>query len=88
MSKVFLMVVVAALGLAQIVPSCGGSDEEHTIVGWVARKFPAPGLNRLIIVINNVEYDVPPEFYAEVKVGDLVKFEGGLWKIVKRAGSG
>ena len=88
MSKVFLMVVVAALGLAQIAPSCGGSDEERTIVGWVARKFPAPGLNRLIIVINNVEYDVPPEFYDEVKVGDLVKFEGGLWKIVKKAGSG
>ena len=87
MSKVFLMVMVGALGLAQIAPSCGG-DEERTIVGWVERKFPAPGLNRLIIVINNVEYDVPPEFYAEVKVGDLVKFEGGLWKIVKKAGSG
>ena len=88
MSKVFLMVMVASLGLAQIVPSCGGGDEEHIIVGWVERKFPAPGVNRLNIVINNVEYDVPPEFYAVVKVGDLVKFEGGLWKILKKAGSG
>ena len=86
LSKLFLMVVVGSLALAQIAPSCGG--EEQTIVGWVQRKFPFPAKNAYMIQINNVEYEVPDDFYLEVKVGDLVKYEKGIWTIVKKAGTG
>jgi len=83
LSKAFVMIIVGALALAQVFPSCGG--EERTVVGWIERKFPYPVRNAYIIVINDVEYDVPPEFYEEVRIGDLVKFEHGLWTIVRRA---
>lgn len=86
MPKVILMVIVGALAFGQLAPSCG--EEERTVVGWVERKFPAPGRDAVVIVINHVEYAVPPEFYDEVRVGDLVKFEGGIWTIVKRAKGG
>lgn len=78
------MLMVGSLALAQIAPSCGG--EEQTIVGWVERKFPFPAKDAYMIVINKIEYEVPMEFYLEVKVGDLVKYEKGIWTIVKRAG--
>ncbi len=86
MSKLFVMVIVGSLALAQIVPSCGG--EEQTIVGWVQRKFPFPARDAYMIEINNVEYEVPQEFYEEVKAGDLVKYEKGIWTILKKAGGG
>jgi len=84
LSKLFLMIMVGTLALAQIVPSCGG--EEQTIVGWVARKFVSGFRNAYIVQINNVEYEVPQDFYDVVRVGDLVKQEHGIWTIVKRAG--
>ncbi len=86
MPKVFLMVIVAALALSQIVPSCGG--EEKTVVGWIERKFPVPFKDAYVIVINHVEYEVPVEFYDQVRVGDLVKNEHGIWTIVRRAQGG
>lgn len=84
MPKLLLMVIVGMLALGQIVPSCGG--EEQTIVGWVERKFPVPVKDAYVIVINHVEYEVPQDFYLDVKVGDLVKYEKGIWTIVKRGG--
>lgn len=86
MPKVLLMVIVGALALGQIAPSCG--EEERAVVGWVERKFPAPGRDANVIVINHIEYNVPPEFYDEVRVGDLVKYENGIWTIVKKAQGG
>lgn len=77
---------MGALALAQIIPSCGGEDQP--IVGWVAHKFLSPVRDAYIIEINNVEYEVPPEFYDVVKIGDLVKRENGVWRIVKPAGGG
>ncbi len=85
MSKVFLMVMVGALSLAQALPSCG---EEQTVVGWVQRKFPFPAHDAYMIEINNVEYQVPLEFYLEVRAGDLLKLERGIWTILKKAAPG
>jgi hypothetical protein len=79
--------------MAQILPSCGdgpgGSGDEPVrpdIIGWVDEKR-----TRIwetiphIIVINQVEYGVPYDFWTSVNVGDLVKYEGGRWSIVRRA---
>lgn len=85
LSKVLLMVMVSAIAVAQAIPSCGG--EEQTVIGWVARKTIASFKNAYIIEINNVEYEVPEDFYAEVRVGDLVKLESGRWKVLRKAGS-
>jgi hypothetical protein len=78
------LVLIGGLALGQIVPSCGG--EEQTVVGWVTRKFVANFRDAYVIVIDNTEYDVPQDFYLEVRVGDLVKLEKATWRIVKRAG--
>lgn len=85
LSKVCLMVMVGAIAIAQVVPSCGG--EELTVIGWVARKTIASFKNAYIVEIDNVEYEVPEDFYAEVRVGDLVKLEHGIWKVLRKAGS-
>ncbi len=84
MSKVVLMVIIGGLALGQIVPSCGG--EEQTVVGWVTRKHVASFRDAYVVIIDNVEYDVPQDFYFEVSVGDFVKLEKGTWTIVKKAG--
>ena len=79
-----LLVLVLAVSLAQFAPSCGGRDT--TVIGWVDAKFYHGGRESFVVVINNVEYNVPDDFYYLVEVGDLVKSEGGIWSIVKKRG--
>lgn len=76
---VILLVVFAQ------VPSCGG---ETSIVGYVEEKhqIQESGRPTYVIVINKVEYSVPLWFWNQVGIGDLVKFEGGVWTIVRKAG--
>jgi hypothetical protein len=38
-----------------------------------------------LLVINNVEYGVPYEFWLRVSIGDLVKYDGKTWTIVSKA---
>jgi hypothetical protein len=85
--------VVVLLVVAQILPSCGGgpgeSGEEPArpdVIGWVDEKRTRVWETiPHIIVINQVEYGVPYDFWTSVNVGDLVKYEGGRWSIVRRA---
>jgi len=80
---VLLLVVTAQF------PSCNllGSGEEK-VVGYVEDKFISPmregGVPFPFIVIDRVEYQVPWDFYREVRIGDLVKFENGRWTIIKK----
>ncbi len=83
-----LLVVVLAVSLAQFAPSCGlGGHGEAVIIGWVADKYYHGGRESFVVVINNVEYNVPDDFYYLVDIGDLVKNEGGIWSIVKKRGT-
>ena len=82
MLKTVLLVVMFTV-LAQVFPSCGGEGTE--IVGWVEAKRVESTTRSFIIVINNVEYDVPAYFWSQVEVGDLVKWDGKTWTIVKKA---
>ena len=80
-----LLVVVLAVSLAQFAPSCEGRDT--TVIGWVDAKYYHGRRQSFVVVINNVEYNVPDDFYYLVEVGDLVKSEGGIWSIVKKRGT-
>lgn len=81
-----LVVLVLSLAVAQILPSCDGGSE---VVGWVDEKYvdrsvPGP---RYMIVINTIHYDVDFGFWNSVQIGDLVKFDGVKWSIVRKRSS-
>jgi len=81
-----LLVVVLAVAVAQFAPSCGGERTGGDVVGWIDAKYYHGGRQSFVVVINNVEYNVPDDFYYLAEVGDLVKSEGGLWSIVRKRG--
>lgn len=80
-----MLVVLLAVTVAQILPSCGGT--ERTITGWVEAKYYHNRRQSYVVVINNIEYSVPDDFYDQVDVGDLVKYEDGMWSIVRKKGT-
>lgn len=90
-----VLAVVALIAMAQIIPSCGGKggpsgDEEvgaaAQVIGWVDEKRTRVWeTDPYMIVINQLEYGVPYDFWKMVEVGDLVKFDGARWVIVRRA---
>ena len=81
--KIALFVFMVTV-LAQVFPSCG-EDTGTVVVGWVEAKRVDRTNDSYVIVINNAGYDVPPFFWNEVRVGDLVKWDGLVWTIVKKA---
>jgi len=84
-TKGVLLAVLLAVAAAQILPSCGGT--ERTITGWVEAKYYHSRRQSYVVVINNIEYTVPDDFYDQVDIGDLVKYENGAWKIVRKRGT-
>ena len=85
MKVVFLVVLFVAV--AQILPSCGDTgDTGAEVVGWVDEKYVAPSSpgQRYVIVINHVEHDVLFGFWNSVDVGDLVKWDGLQWTILRK----
>ncbi len=88
MIKGILLAVLLATTVAQIFPGCGGSGTPPTVIGWVQRKLYLPTRmpEPYIIVINYIEYGVEYGFWIQVDVGDLVKYENGVWSIVKKGG--
>jgi len=83
MFRIALLVVMVTV-FAQVFPSCGG-EEGTEVVGWVEAKRVESATRSFLIVINHVEYDVPGYFWSQVEVGDLVKWDGKTWTIVKKA---
>jgi len=92
-----VLAVVALLAVAQLIPSCGGrpgssGGEEVTpsqivVIGWVEEKrHRVFETTPYMVVINSNEYGVPYAFWLKVGVGDLVKFDGTKWTIVRKAG--
>jgi len=80
---VFLTVVL--LSVAQIVPSCGDNQQAGTVIGWVEAKGYDRWSGDYSITILAQEYQVDWAFFQEVKVGDLVKWDGKVWTILKKA---
>ena len=89
------LAVVALLSVAQIIPSCGGgpgSGDDPSVrsaaqvIGWVDEKRTRVSETvPWLVVINHIEHGVPYEFWMTVDIGDLVKFEGGKWSIIRKA---
>lgn len=83
--KTILFVLLISV-VAQVFPSCG---EGEAVIGWIDEKIVLnQGGERIyVIAINRVEYSVPWTFWSQVRIGDLVKFDGTQWLIVRKAGS-
>lgn len=81
--KTLLVVALFSL-VAQIVPSCDGGRD---VVGWVEEKYVDRSVQgqAYVIVVNTVHYEVDFGFWNSVQVGDLVKYDGRLWSIVRKA---
>jgi hypothetical protein len=79
-----VLLIVLATTLAQAFPSCGSEREATTVVGWVEAKRIEPSAHGFVLVINSIEYEVPGYFFQQVEVGDLVKWDGKIWTIVKK----
>lgn len=79
-----LLVSLLFLVAAQL-PSCG--VQEETLVGFVDDKLVVElgGHPRPVIYIGATEYEVPWEFWRQVEINDLVKWEKGKWTIVRKA---
>jgi len=75
--------------LAQIAPSCGGSETgrpgDALVIGTVEYKRVSQIERSYSIFVLATEYDVPFAFWQQVNVGDLVKWDGKVWTIVRRA---
>jgi hypothetical protein len=84
------LLVLLAVTVAQL-PSCGSLSGPDTIVGYVEEKMRLPldvgGGTKPYILIGGTDYEVPMEFWMQVRVGDLVKRENGIWTIVRRSGT-
>jgi hypothetical protein len=86
-----VLAVVLLLALAQLIPSCGdqgdeGSPPRGQVIGWVDEKRQSRAeVLPYLLVINNLEYGVPYEFWMTVSIGDLVKYDGKTWTIVRKA---
>jgi hypothetical protein len=76
-------VAILSLLAADFSVGCGS---QAYVYGPVTQKFATSSqeANRFIEV-NGTQYEVPFTFYAEVQVGDTVRFNGKQWSIVKRA---
>lgn len=83
MLRIALLVLMMTT-VAQIFPSCG-AEEGSDLVGWVEAKRVDASAHSFVITINSSDYEVPGYFYAQVQVGDLVKWDGHTWVIVKKA---
>ena len=86
-----LLVTFLVTSLAQIVPSCGGSDTSRPggalVIGTVESKRLFNPERAYTITVLSTEYEVPYAFWQQVNVGDLVRWDGTVWTIVRR-GSG
>lgn len=84
-----ILFVAILLAVVAQIPSCSPGAQE--IVGFVDDKYVAPPFEgapgKPMIVIGATEYVVSWNFYREVSIGDLVKWQSGRWTIVKKAGA-
>lgn len=80
-----IALAVTLLLITAQIPSCQPGSTE--IVGYVDDKYLLPGPSgapQPVIIIGATEHQVPWDFYREVRIGDLVKFEKGRWIILKK----
>lgn len=84
-----ILLVPVLLVVAAQLPSCGfGTIQSEPLVGFVDDKYIAGneiGNPIPLIIIGATEYVVPWDFWRQVEVNDLVRFENGTWTIIRKA---
>lgn len=78
-----LFVLALSLFAADFSIGCG----HGYVYGPVTEKFRhgGEGGDTYLIAVSGSPYEVPPEFWARVQVGDTVKFTGKQWQVIKTA---
>jgi len=76
---VFVVVGLLSVFAADISTGCG----QDYVYGQVTQKINAGHEQNSTIMVNGQPYEVPSDFYQQVQVGDMVKFNGKEWTIVK-----
>lgn len=87
------LTVLAFVVVAQLLPSCDGPpsggpavSSPPDVIGWVDEKRTRLWeTTPYLLVINQIEYGTTYEFYMQVDVGDLVKYQNRQWSIVRKA---
>jgi hypothetical protein len=81
---VHALVFILALSVfaGDISVGCG----QGFVIGPVTAKYRSrPEGGSFLIAVNGTPYDVGPDFYNQVQIGDTVKYTGKQWLIVKTA---
>lgn len=83
--KGILLVVLLATSVAQAFPGCSGEDGRE-IIGFVDEKRTSQrgGDTEYVLVVNRTPYSVPAHFWLRADVGDIVKYDGLEWTIVRK----
>jgi hypothetical protein len=82
--RAIVFAAILALLAADFTVGCG---KNAYVYGPVTQKYTT-GANSdpdKMIEIGGQTYLVPPGFYTSVQVGDIVRFNGHTWSIVKKA---
>ena len=81
--RAVVFVAILSLLAADISVGCG---RNAYVYGPVEQKYTTGSdESEKLILIGGQTYQVLPTFFAEVSVGDTVKFNGRVWSVVKRA---
>ncbi len=82
------LVVVLVVSMLAADMNLGCTPNGGYVYGVVEAKFSGTGDNDMsVLQIASDTFTVPVSFYDEVQVGDLVRYDGKGWTIVKSAGS-
>ena len=82
------LVIVLAISILAADMNLGCTPNGGYVYGVVEAKYSGSGDNDMsILQIASDTFTVPAAFYSEVQVGDLVRYDGKNWTIVKSAGS-
>lgn len=76
---VFIVVGLLSVFAADVTIGCG----QDYVYGAVTQKINAGHEQNNTIMVNGQPYEVPLTFYERVQVGDMVRFNGKEWSIVK-----
>lgn len=76
---VFFLVGLLSVFASDITTGCG----QDYVYGSVTQKINAGHEQNNTIMVNGSPFEVPLSFYERVHVGDMVRFNGKEWSIVK-----
>jgi len=82
---VTVLVFVLAVSVLAADFNLGCTPNGGYVYGVVEAKYSGSGGDASLLQIASDTFTVPAGFYDEVQVGDLVRFDGTKWTIVKSA---